>query len=520
MPMLSLSSLVLLWLLDTHADLCAAQVPAVGTRSRARVVYVAPNASAQSGDGSLAKPFTLDAARRSLSGAAAGVTVMLRGGDYHVSSPFVLTGADGGQPGAPVTYQSFPGERACITGGIEVPASLFSPVPPPVAARLRPAAAALQVADLRALGLQNASMLGGSTEVSREKAELFVRGHTGLRAALLSQDPTPLANGTWRWFGYDDIVTINSTSSTWFIYNNTELVERGGWPSIVSNSTHGLWLLSFWGQDGVQASKVLSLQPIRSSSSDVISAYNFTMDLGPSRFRSGTYRFKAVDALEFVDTAEEYWIDREQMLLYFLPKAAGYLPRLVLSVSPTLAVSGSNSLVELRSDSTSSIAPANIHFKNLSFYASTRGLFSAAGVDGVEISGCKFTGAGDTCVFFNGSNSVLRDNQIAECGRSGLALRGGNWNAFGPTLWRSANLSAVRHTPMQLLLFSMLVTPVDVDFFIVRSRGRIVAALWSRAATRLPTSGGGIVTLPAWTGREWGTYSDRILSVMGLGLQL
>ena len=154
-----------------------------------RVVYVAPNASEETGDGSLARPFTLASARRSLSGKAAGVTVTLRGGDYHVSTPFVLTGADSGRPGAPVTYQSFPGERARLTGGVEIPRSLFSPVPPPVAARLRPAADGLQVADLRALGVRNASMLGGSTEISRLKAELFVDdgGHAGLRPALLSQ---------------------------------------------------------------------------------------------------------------------------------------------------------------------------------------------------------------------------------------------------------------------------------------------------------------------------------------------
>ena len=455
------------WMLNASTAVVAvgahAADDAITVAAGRRFVYVAPNASEDLGDGSLANPFTLDNARRSLSGAAAGVTVMLRGGHYHLRSPFVLTGADSGAPGAPVKYQSFPGERAHIHGGVEIPASAFSPVPPPVAARLRPAAAAMQVADLRSVGVQNASSIGGSTEISRLKAELFIDDgyHTGIRPALLSQDPAPLANGTWRWFGYDDIVALNSTSSTWFIYNNTEQVERGDWLK-VANSSHGLWLLSFWGQDGVQAAKVLSLQPIHASLSSEIVAYNFSMDLGPSRFRSGTYRFKAVDALEFVDSPEEYWIDREHLLLYFIPKTIGHLPRLVLSMTPSLAVDGSDSLVELRADiASSSTAPTHVHLTNLSFYASTRGLLSAAGVASVEIRGCEFVGAGDTCVVVNATDSILEDNRIEECGRSGLVLRGGNWNVFGPSLWRSANLSAVRPLAHKLVLDTFVsVAPV------------------------------------------------------------
>lgn len=495
---LALASMLLGWAMHVQ-ELCvhAAGETVVGSR----VVYVAPNASDTTGDGSLAQPFTLAAARRSLSGKAAGATVMLRGGDYYLSSPFVLTGVDSGRPGAPVTYQSYSGERARITGAAEIPGSLFSPVPPPVAARLRPAAAGLQVADLRSIGVRNASMLGGSTEISRLKAELFIDddvGGAGFRPALLSQDPTPLANGTWQWFGYDNIVTLNATFSTWFIFNDTEQVERGDWLT-VANSSHGLWLLSFWGQDGVQAAKVVSLQPIRAPASSKVSAYNFSMELGPSRFRSGTYRFKAVDALEFVDSPEEYWIDREHLLLYFLPKIVSHIPRLVLSMSPTLMGAGSNSLVELRAgDSSSATAPTNVRLTNLSFYASTQGLLSAVGVAGVEVSGCDFVGAGDTCVTVNASDSLLKDNRIEQCGRSGLVLRGGNWNVFGHSLWRSANLSAVRcHivTIATSILHMFLGSESWLHYV-------IAMALSSRSATRSRTSGAGIGMLLVSTGRE------------------
>ena len=81
-----------------------------------RTIHVAPDA-ASGGDGSLSRPFRLTDAITALRGKAAGATVLLRGGDYHISSPVVLTAADGGSPGAPVMYRSYPGEQVRLLGG-------------------------------------------------------------------------------------------------------------------------------------------------------------------------------------------------------------------------------------------------------------------------------------------------------------------------------------------------------------------------------------------------------------------
>lgn len=48
------------------------------------------------------------------------VTVNLRQGAYLLSKPFVLDERDSGKQGAPITYQSWPGERATLTAGIVV----------------------------------------------------------------------------------------------------------------------------------------------------------------------------------------------------------------------------------------------------------------------------------------------------------------------------------------------------------------------------------------------------------------
>ena len=173
----------------------------------AKVVYVAPNASEASGDGSPANPFTLAAAARSLRGKAAGATVLLRGGDYVLREPFVLSGAaDGGAAGSPVTYASHPGERARLLGGIEVPAEAFHP------AAGHPQTPGLLVADLRALGITNRSALGADGGGMGDlKAELFASDGDGLLEPLqMAQDPNPFPNGSWVYAGFSEILAANT----------------------------------------------------------------------------------------------------------------------------------------------------------------------------------------------------------------------------------------------------------------------------------------------------------------------
>lgn len=228
---------------------------------------------------------------------------------------------------------------------------------------------------------------------------------------------------------------------TWFLYNNTVAVESGGWINI-ANSSHGLWLLSFWGSASVQACKVVSIVALRTAREDINASYNISLEIGTSRYRSGTFRFKVVDSLLLVDTPQEYWIDRDRQLLYYLPSAEGTLPRMMLSVAPTLSTSSDgngHALVMLRPTNASAAPPEHINVRNITMTASTQGLMIADGVRSVEISGCDFQGAGETCLYLNGSSSTIFDSRMKYCGSSGLVMRGGNWNIFGPTLWLRAN---------------------------------------------------------------------------------
>jgi autotransporter-associated beta strand protein len=91
------------------------------------VFHVAPSGSDTTGDGSGAAPWkTLAAARDAIrnSGINANmqddIVVNLHGGRYELSGTLEFTPADSGSNGRFITYQSYPGERASITGGKRV----------------------------------------------------------------------------------------------------------------------------------------------------------------------------------------------------------------------------------------------------------------------------------------------------------------------------------------------------------------------------------------------------------------
>eukprot|EP00912_Choanoflagellata_sp_UC4_P000507 UC4_evm3s317 len=412
--------------------------------SRSKVVYVAPNISTYAVcEGTLASPCSplgaRDLLRRKKRADAAGTKVLLRGGDYFLSFPLVLSGLDSGLPGKPITYTSYDNERARILGAIVIPRKAFHP-----AQNTRKKG--VFVANLSNLGIKNMTALGGTADISKLKSELFCESEREVVPLTLAQDPAPNENNnSWSWYGYQDILVFNTT---WFLYNNTKRVEESGWLTIARTS-HGLYIYSHFGDSGVQACKVNSITPIYNGSH--ITSYNFSLNIGPSRYRSGTYRFKVIDALDLLDVPNEYWIDRSNLLLYYFPPLKKSWCRILLSVGPSLG-SSSSALIEVRADSTVAnkmTRPSWISFANLTFVASTKSLFYANDAEHIEISNSTFTGAGGDCVSISGKEIILKNSRIKFCGGSTIVISGGNWNFWDEagTLFAPANIT-IAHSSM------------------------------------------------------------------------
>ncbi|HAX96102.1 MAG TPA: hypothetical protein DCY35_06240 [Prolixibacteraceae bacterium] len=89
-------------------------------KTKGEVIYVALNGDDQKGDGSISKPFaTVERARNDAKTKKGDITVYLRGGTYHISSPITFDGTDSGKGGT-ITYTSYPREQATISGGKKI----------------------------------------------------------------------------------------------------------------------------------------------------------------------------------------------------------------------------------------------------------------------------------------------------------------------------------------------------------------------------------------------------------------
>jgi hypothetical protein len=160
-------------------------------------LYVAP-AGSDKNPGTKEKPLlTLEGARDLIRAArkrnavpSGGVTVFLRGGTHVRTSTFAMTKEDSGRPDSPVTYSSFPGEKAVLIGGVRLDASKAVAVKDTeVLARIpETARSKVRVLDLAAAGVEgiqppglSGSSMGGLHRLTRHKIGATQSGHLDAR---------------------------------------------------------------------------------------------------------------------------------------------------------------------------------------------------------------------------------------------------------------------------------------------------------------------------------------------------
>ena len=94
--------------------------PATGEPSS--TIFVAPNGCDSEGNGTSLRPFqsilkARDSIRNGGERRRGPIQVVIRGGLYELTGPMVFEPVDSGREGMPITYRSYPGERAVLSGG-------------------------------------------------------------------------------------------------------------------------------------------------------------------------------------------------------------------------------------------------------------------------------------------------------------------------------------------------------------------------------------------------------------------
>ena len=274
--------------------------------------HVAANGDDQSA-GTADAPFaSLTRARDALrelktKGSISQATVWIHGGTYALQESFALGAEDSGADGAPVSYCGFDGESAVVIGGHALDRSALSPVTDDaVLARIDESARATVLrADLPALGITDLGTMPDQFEAAPALPELYFNGARMTLAQWPNEGWAEIAN------------IIESGPAPWRNYASDKpgVFEYSGDRPARWLNAPGVWLQGYWCFDwSIDSIKVKSID---ASTKQITLAHPHHYGIGSGN--KAPRRYKAFNLLEELDQPGEYYIDRENGLLYFWP---------------------------------------------------------------------------------------------------------------------------------------------------------------------------------------------------------
>jgi len=369
----------------------------------ALTLYVAPNGS-DFNPGTADRPLaTLEGARavvRSLKAQGelppGGVAVILRGGEYRCTASFTLTAEDSGTAAAPIVYRAAEGETVRLTGGIRLTG--FQPVEDPALLERLPEEARGRVwqLDLRAQGIT-------------DFGELVPRGFGGRQEPVLELfcDGQPMPLARWPNEGFVRTGNVIQPGSG----EQGVLFEYEGDRPARWLQAREAWLFGYWywlWADGTMA--VESIDPAtRRIKTKNSTAYGT---------RSGQ-PYYAFNLLEEIDQPGEWYLDRENGVLYFYPPADPAQATVELSML-------NGPLVQMDQVS-------HVTFRGLTFEL---GRSTGVVVNGGEhclLDGCTLRNLGGDGVILNGgTNHGVLGCDIYHLGRGGVRVAGGDRRTLTP----------------------------------------------------------------------------------------
>ena len=290
--------------------------------------------------GTKSRPFaTLERARAAIGELKANsefpqakvVHVYLRGGQYRITESFVLTKDDSGTADSPIVYAAYAEEKVKLTGGVDIPLADFELVSDPSVMKRLPTEAHGKVwkvnlkqrgiTNFGTLGLYGASVMPPYT-VGPNSPELFVNGLAMTLARWPNSDyalvdkVVEVGSNLRMWQA--DMVGRDDRRGTYVPPEKRDNPPKGFAFTVASDrvlrwtTATDAWLFGYWYWDW-------SDQSVQVASIDV--------DTGTIRTRHASgysvrenQRFFAFNLLEELDSAGEWYLDREHGDLYLFPK--------------------------------------------------------------------------------------------------------------------------------------------------------------------------------------------------------
>ncbi len=360
-------------------------------------LYVSPEGSDE-GQGTIDEPLaTVSAARDMLrklknnNSSVSEAVVYLREGVYTQEDTLEFGAEDSGSKDFPITYKAYNGETAVIDGGITLSSEDFKRPEPddPYASRIKDQDARESVVmyDLKAAGI----------DYSNDNFALYYDGGRGTLARYPNEQYILGFHDLSDGHRDDDRYMCNSADGTF--YDKENVVST--WKNI----------------DGVKVCGMFEIDWAQSSPADIVS-----YDADSNRVKvnatingySGRYYYSNV--VEEIDTVGEYYIDKENGVLYF------YAPENYLDIK--ISVPNIGKLISINDAD-------NITLDGLVIENSTGTLVDVK-ADDVTIQNCVIR-CGYYGIYSDGYRNKLLNNEIYRIGSTAVDLRGGDMTNLLPS---------------------------------------------------------------------------------------
>lgn len=337
-----------------------------------------------------------------------GLHILIRGGTYTLSGSFRLDSLDSGTETEPIVWAAHQGEEVRLSGGTSI--SGFTPVADPDAqARLHPDAAAhVQVTDLRAQGIADFGEItprggpglelffnGERMQLSRWPNEGFVQISDVPQSGQLAYpgDPPHVRDGVIVGRQYGRFTFAEDAPSRWTKTNQVILHGYWSWD----------WFDEFVKIDRIDPAKK-EIWPVE----------------GMSRYGYTKYqRYYAMNILEELDQPGEWYLDREDGLLYFWPPASIEDGDVTVSLldTPMVVMDGA----------------VNVWMHGITFEYARGNAIEINGGRFANIDGCIIRNIGGTGVTIRGGfDHTVNGCDIHHIGGAGMEVSGGDRKTLTP----------------------------------------------------------------------------------------
>lgn len=366
----------------TRAALFVAVLAAASSLS-ARDLYVAPTGD-DANPGSLEKPFaTLERARDAARAIKSEpVTIWLRGGVYFRERTLALTAADSGTESTPVIWRAWPGETVRWTGGRRI-------------SDFKAAGGKLLRCDLAAQGI---------TDYGKLQARGF--GRANLAAALeLFFNGSPMTLARWPNRGWARVAAAPDGQKGARFTMEEDRAKR--WEDAPDVWVHGYWTYDW-------ADSYESVERIDAAAH----ALTTRAPHGVYGYTAGR-RWRALNLLEELDEAGEYYVDRTRGILYFWPPSPVEGAEALVSMLATPLVSFTN--------------VSHVTLRDLTLEVTRGDAITLSGGTHVTIAGCRIRNIGNAAIRVNsGVEHTVQSCDISETGDGGIFLAGGDRSKLTP----------------------------------------------------------------------------------------